>query len=125
MASPQRLTRTADLLLVRREGKRVRTGLLEVRVLASLLSVQEGSPRAAHRIGIVVPRHRHSAVDRNRLKRRLRELTRAQWPALLAGRAPLDVALYALPAAYAADFTQLRDDVLRLGQRAAQHAAAA
>ena len=30
------------------------------------------------RVGIVVPRHQHSAVDRNRLKRRLRELVRLE-----------------------------------------------
>jgi ribonuclease P protein component len=99
--------------------------LLEVRVLASLLSVHEGAPRHGTRVGIIVPRHRRSAVDRNRLKRRLRELTRAEWPALFDGRAALDVALYALPAAYAADFATLREDVVRAGRRAAQHAMAA
>ena len=117
MASPDRLTRTADLTLVRREGKRVRTALLEVRVLASLLHA--GPPRAAHRIGIVVPKHRHTIVERNRLKRRLRELTRAQWPALFATMPARDVALYALPAAYAAPFDALRADVLRLGEKVA------
>ena len=39
---------------------------LDVRVLAS--------PFSHPRVGIVVPRHRQSAVDRNRLKRRIREL---------------------------------------------------
>ncbi len=118
MASPARLTRTADLTAVRREGKRVRTALLEVRVLASLL---RGADR--HRIGIVVPRHRQSAVDRNRLKRRLRELTRAQWPALLEALPPQDLALYALPAAYEATFDALRTDVVRLGGRVAAQGA--
>lgn len=116
MASPERLTRTADLLMVRREGKRVRTALLEVRVLASLLR--------AHRLGIVVPKHRHTAVDRNKLKRRLRELTRARWPAWHAAPPALDVALYALPSAYTASFDELRADVQKLGARIAQQAAA-
>ncbi len=115
MASPQRLTRTADLELVRREGKRVRTSLLEVRVLASLLR--------HHRIGVVVPRHKRSAVDRNRLKRRLRELTRTTWPALLATVPPRDLLLRAAPAAYDADFSRLADEVQRLGQRVAREAA--
>ena len=114
MASPDRLTRTADLTLVRREGKRVRTALLEVRVLASLLHAG-----ATHRVGIVVPKHRHTVVERNRLKRRLRELTRAQWPVLFAAMPPRDVALYALPSAYDAPFDALRTDVARLGAKVA------
>lgn len=109
MPSPQRLTRTADLLTVRREGKRVRTPVLEVRVLASLLR--------HHRIGIVVPRHKHSAVDRNRLKRRLRELTRARWVAEWREMPAMDVVLYALPPAYAADFAALHEQVAQLGTR--------
>jgi ribonuclease P protein component len=119
VASPDRLTRTADLALVRREGKRVRTALLEVRVLASLLRAAGGV-----RVGLVVPKHRHTAVDRNRLKRRLRALTRAHWTAdaapTVASDAPArDVVLYALPAAYGASFEALRADVVKLGVRAA------
>lgn len=117
MASPHRLTRTADLTLVRREGKRVRTALLEVRVLASLLHV-DARP-AAHRIGIVVPKHRQSAVARNRLKRRLRELTRTYWPEAFAAMPARDLALYALPAAYGATFDALRGDVQRLAAKVA------
>lgn len=115
MASPQRLTRTADLELVRREGKRVRASLLEVRVLASLLR--------HHRIGVVVPRHKQSAVDRNRLKRRLRELTRTTWPVLLAALPPHDVLLRAAPGAYTATFSRLAEEVQRLGVRVARDAA--
>ena len=120
MASPNRLTRTADLTLVRREGKRVRTALLEVRVLASLLHVDaRPAERRGHRIGIVVPKHRQSAVARNRLKRRLRELTRTYWPEAFATMPARDLALYALPAAYGATFEALRGDVQRLGTKVA------
>lgn len=112
MASPHRLTRTADLELVRREGKRVRTALLEVRVLAS--------PFRAHRVGIIVPRYQHSAVARNRLKRRLRELARRVWPPYLTPLPPLDLVVRSAPAAYAADFPRLAADVERLGARIAQ-----
>jgi ribonuclease P protein component len=107
--SPKRLTRTADLLMVRRQGKRVRTPLLEVRVLASLLR--------HHRFGLVVPRHKHTAVDRNRLKRRLRELVRETWPSPLETMSPSDVVLYALPSAYAVDFATLRSDLIVLATR--------
>lgn len=114
MASPDRLTRTADLTLVRREGKRVRTPLLEVRVLASLLR-----PARHSRIGLVVPKHRQTAVARNRLKRRLRALTREHWTVAFAGMPARDVALYALPSAYQATFDALRGDVQRLGAKVA------
>jgi ribonuclease P protein component len=117
VASPERLTRTADLLMVRREGKRVRTPLLEVRVLASLLR--------EHRIGIVVPRHKHTAVDRNRLKRRLRELVREAWYPPFAAMPHADVVLYALPPAYAADFAALRYELAQLAPRIAKQVSAA
>lgn len=114
MASPDRLTRTADLTLVRREGKRVRTPLLEVRVLASLLR-----PAPRSRIGLVVPKHRQTAVARNRLKRQLRALTREHWTAAFAELPARDIALYALPSAYHATFDALRGDVQRLGAKVA------
>ncbi|MDQ6611396.1 MAG: ribonuclease P protein component, partial [Gemmatimonadota bacterium] len=66
----QRVTRGADIEQVRKEGKRVRTASLDVRTIASL--------HALARVGVVVPRYGHSAVDRNRLKRRLRELIRVE-----------------------------------------------
>ena len=53
---------------VRKKGKRLRTTHLEVRYVVSLLC--DG------RAGIVVPRYSHSAVERNRVKRRLREIVR-------------------------------------------------
>jgi ribonuclease P protein component len=80
---------------------------LDVRVLASPLGVS--------RIGIVVPRHRHSAVDRNRLKRRLKELARIELlPSLRtrAADAALEIAIRARREAYDCDFAALRADVL-------------
>lgn len=56
-------------------------------------------------MGIVVPRYGHSAVDRNRLKRRLRELVRLQ---LLPLGLPGDVVVWAQRQAYAATFAELR-----------------
>lgn len=114
MASPPRLTRTADLEAVRRGGKRFRTSLLEVRYLASLLHVP--------RIGIIVPRFKHTAVARNRLKRRLREIVRREWVAPLADCPPMDVVVRAHPAAYAADVSQLTTDMRALGGRLSRSA---
>ena len=76
---------------------------LDVRVRAS--------PLGLSRVGIVVPRHQHSAVDRNRLKRRLRELTRVELLPSLDERPPVDVAIRARREAYAASFEHLRADI--------------
>jgi ribonuclease P protein component len=106
--SASRLTRKADLELVRHEGKRFRTAHLEVRHVASLLRCP--------RVGIIVPRHKQTAVARNRVKRRLRELSRrALLPALSA--TALDVVLRAMPSAYDASFEALGHDVTRVAQR--------
>ena len=61
-------------------------------------------------MGLVVPRFRHSAVDRNRLKRRLRELSRIR---LLPAALRADVVLRIRPEAYDASFEALATDVDR------------
>lgn len=76
----------------------MRTALFEVRHLASLLR----HPR----VGLVVPKHSHSAVERNRVKRRLRELLRVEFLPYLGS---VDLVIRAAPAAYEASFEQLRD----------------
>ena len=127
--------------VVRNEGKRVRTEHLEVRVLASLPS--SGSPTVEPsstglsvepvdvaagilggplpRVGIIVPRHRQSAVARNRLKRRLRELVRLR---LLPALPPVAIVLRARAEAYGATFEQLTRQVERLRRDVARVAAA-
>lgn len=72
------------------------------------------SLRAFARVGFVVPRYKHSAVDRNRLKRRLRELVRLE---LLPVLPPMDVVLRTAPHAYGKDFGELRAEVRRLAQQ--------
>ena len=63
------------------------------------------------RVAIVVPKWGFTAVRRNQLKRRLRELSRA----VLFGRAASrDVLLRARREAYDASFDDLRDDVTTL-----------
>jgi ribonuclease P protein component len=84
---------------------------LDVRVLAS--------PLAHSRVGVVVPRHRHSAVDRNRLKRRLRELVRIELLPVLADRPSTDIAIRARRESYAAEFVALRDDIASAAARLA------
>ena len=61
------------------------------------------------RMGLIVPRHQSSAVARNRLRRRLREI----WRREVQGHQPAwDLVIRARREAYAASFGALRDDVL-------------
>ena len=72
------------------------------------------SPAGFSRVGWVVPLHRHSAVERNRLKRRLRELARLEvLPRLDARALAQDVLVRTRREAYDADFTTLRDELVR------------
>jgi ribonuclease P protein component len=78
------------------------------------------SPLDVSRIGIVVPRHQHSAVDRNRLKRRLRELVRLELvPALRDRVGAADIAIRSRREAYAATMDALRVDVRTVVDRLA------
>lgn len=102
---------------MRRSGTRIRVEFLDVRAMLSTL------PHA--RVGFVVPKYGHSSVDRNRLKRRLRELVRTQLLPLLRPPAggtvahvtplpPIDVVVRALPTAYGATFSALAAEVGRV-----------
>jgi ribonuclease P protein component len=88
---------------VTKEGKRIRTARLDVRAIAS--------PLQHVRVGIVVPRYARSAVTRNRLKRRLRELVRTR---LLPVAPIVDVVIRARPDAYEASFDMLDVEVARV-----------
>ncbi len=91
---------------MRLKGKRFRTGDIEVRYIASLLR----HPRA----GLIVPKYSHSAVDRNRVKRRLREIVRQHALPVLGA---VDVVIRALPSAYRAEFSALQEQVMRACER--------
>ena len=84
----------------------MRTASLDVRAVASL--------RVLARVGVVVPRYGHSAVDRNRLKRRLRELIRIELLPTIGG---VDVVLRTVPRAYDRDFETLRSEMRKLGDQ--------
>lgn len=91
-----------------RSGQRVNARLLDVKRLESPL----GHPRVA----LVVPKFGFSAVRRNRLKRRLRELTRQH---VLPQPCSCDVVLRARRDAYDATFERLRDEVSRVAAQLA------
>jgi len=91
-------------------GARIRVEDLDVRAVVT--------NRNAPRVGLIVPRYKHTAVDRNRLKRRLRELVRVRllppWRERLQVGHAADVVVRALPTAYGMTMAQLAmriDDV--------------
>ena len=94
---------------MRRNGKRFRTTHLEVRYVASLL--------LRPRVGLIVPKHKQTAVARNRVKRRLRECARLTLLPMLREQVPLDVVLRATPSAYAATGAAIAADVQRIAER--------
>ena len=61
------------------------------------------------RLGLIVPRFQFSAVARNRLRRRLKELWRRE---LQGGLPALDLVIRAKREGYAASFDQLRKELL-------------
>lgn len=79
------------------QGKRRRTDHLDL--------FTRPSPAGASRLAVIVPRYRHTAVQRNRLRRQLREIGRRQVLPVLAR--PTDVAVRARAAAYDASFADL------------------
>jgi ribonuclease P protein component len=64
-----------------------------------------------------VPRHQHTAVDRNRLKRRLRELVRVRLLPSLRGTIAMDVAIRARREAYGVEMSALQLDVDTIASR--------
>ncbi len=66
------------------------------------------SPLGFPRVGIIVPRHGQSAVLRNRLKRRLREIVRHD---VLVTERSVDIIVKTAPGAYAATFAELRTEM--------------
>ena len=98
--SSKRITRGSELNGILKKGRRVRTLDLDVRLLASPLSFV--------RVGIVVPRHGQSAVRRNLVKRRLRELSRK---ILLPVQVSMNVVIRCNPSVYGRTFEELRQQL--------------
>ena len=90
---------------VMRRGTRRRTHLLDVFVL--------DSPELRPRLGFVVPKAGHKIVDRNQLKRRLREIGRTKaLPSLFCIERKTDVLIRARRKAYDASWSELEGDLM-------------
>jgi ribonuclease P protein component len=82
------------------KGKRQRTASLDIFTAPSSV--------ARSRLGVIVPRHGRRIVDRNLLKRRLREIGRRRvLPSLDDRGAHWDVLVRARPSAYGVEFDVL------------------
>ena len=95
-----RLARSAELTACWEEGRRWRTTHLELAWRPN----QAGHPRVA----FVVPRFQFTAVARNRLRRRLREVLRRE---ALATLPPVDLVVRTKRVAYAATTSVLRAEL--------------
>jgi len=97
-----RLTRAVDMRAVMTQGKRRRTDHLDL--------FSRPSPVGCSRLAVIVPLHRQTAVRRNTLRRRLREIARRGILPQLA--AATDVLIRARADAYAASFETLRRELV-------------
>ena len=76
------------------------------------------SPVAHPRVGLIVPKHRRNSVERNLLKRRLREVLRLEvLPRLADHQAAVDVLIRARREAYNATYDQLHDELMEFAER--------
>lgn len=102
----RRITRGAEIRSLFKRGKRSRTPHLDVLVAES--------PASFSRVGLVVPRHGHSAVERNLVKRRLREaLRREVLPRLDQRSLSLDVIVRARREGYDAPYAVLAAELVQ------------
>jgi ribonuclease P protein component len=104
----KRLILPAEFARVKGQGTSERGRFL---VLGALKLKEEKSFRA----GFVTPKHIGTAVVRNRVRRRLRDIVRTTQPRLNPG---LWLVVVARPYAANASYDQLKDEWLRLAERA-------
>ena len=104
----QRLTRASEFLREKNEGKAQRGTLL-------VLGVRESGRDSAFRAGFVTSRRVGTAVIRNRVRRRLREIVRTNQNTIRRG---VWIVVIARPAAARASYRALKDEWLLLAKRA-------
>lgn len=102
-----RLLNSRDFRKVREKGKSSQGRLLRLGVL-------KDSDTKPTRIGLVTSKRVGGAVDRNKTRRRLREIVRAVLPSMAPG---FDVVVVAKSTAASATFDELRAEWLLLARR--------
>lgn len=104
----KRLTRTEEFTAVKFQGKSFRGPFL-------ILGVFAQKEEKAFRAGFITTKRLGGAVVRNRVRRRLRDIVRREQSRLRAG---IWIVLVARPAAARATHAELKDEWLRLAERA-------
>jgi len=104
----KRLTLSSEFARVKGQGSSQRGRYL-------VLGAANIPDEKAFRVGFVTPKHIGTAVVRNRVRRRLRDIVRTQQLQLLPGRW---LVVVARPYAVNATYQQLKDEWLRLAERA-------
>jgi ribonuclease P protein component len=104
-----RITRAREIRATLRSGRKRKTSHLDVFFLSS------GRPNA--RVGLIVPKHGRRIVDRNKVKRRLREVIRKEvLPLLREAGVGVDVLVRARREAYRASYQRLRRELLEVSE---------
>jgi len=107
LPSKHRLLRSRDFKRVYHQGKRVRGKLLQICWAPNRASLT--------RFGFSISKKIGKAVERNLLKRRLREICRQHLGLFLPG---LDVVVVAQEGSGKADFLTLKEEIMELGKKA-------
>ena len=122
-SNTHRLRKHADYQLTYKAGRKQFSK--QIAYFHALRPTDRRSDTPGPRIGLTVPKALGGAVDRNRIKRRLREAVRAALPLL---QSPADVILHPRRSVIDLDFTLLKREVaqiFRSVQAACDRAAAA
>lgn len=106
LSRPARLRKHADFEKVYRSGRRIFSAHMTVFFLR-----RDSGPA---RVGFTVPRALGAAVERNRIRRRMREAARLS---LGAAGGAMDVVIHPKKSALAADFAELREEMARAFER--------
>ena len=110
----RRITGSNEIRSLFQRGKRSRTAHLDV--------FDSASPVAFPRVGLVVPKHRRNSVERNKLKRRLREVLRLEvLPRLRDRDMAVDILVRARREAYNATYAQLQQELIDLLEQRWSH----
>jgi ribonuclease P protein component len=113
----KRLLRHADFQRVYTSGRRQFTGNMTVFFLRRTKAA--GATGDSLRVGFTVGRALGGSVERNRLKRRMREAVRTSWPA---AEAPVDVVFHPRKSVLELPFAQVASEVGRGLQLVVQRA---
>ena len=104
-----RLRKHADYQLVYKAGRK--QFAKQIAYFYARRPASRRSDTPGPRIGLTVPKALGKAVDRNRIKRRMREAVRAALPLLTS---PVDVILHPRRSVLELDFAQLKRDVAQI-----------